>query len=122
MLDKTRERALERALLLLYEAWARLPITPEHPRPYYAERFRQTIVPGCKRYKGAVQAVREILRKRKVGPKRFKSYPHLTVEYLVLSGKWDDLFNETDRKLARLWLEENSNLTTTRGGRHSQLP
>ena len=102
MLDKARERALESALFLLYEAWARLPITPEHPRPYYAERFRQTIVPGCKRYKGGVQAVKDILAKRSMGGGRLRSDPYLTVEYLVLSGEWDDLFNETDRNLARL--------------------
>src|ERR1700681_513175 len=106
MLAKAREIALENALLLLYEAWARLPITPEHPRPYYAERFRQTIVPGCKRYRGGAQAVRDILGKREVDARRLKSYPDLTVEYLVSSGKWDDLFNETDRTIARLRLKK----------------
>src|SRR3979490_3023344 len=106
MLDKARERALESALLLLYEAWARLPITPEHPRPYYAERFRQTIVPGCKRYKGGVQDVRDMLGKREIDGRRLKSYPDLTVEHLVSSGRWDDLFNETDRKLARFSLKK----------------
>ena len=122
MLDKARERALESALLLLYEALSRLPITPEHPRPYYAERFRQTIVPGCKRYKGGVQAVRDILGKREVDARRLKSYPDLTVEYLVSSGKWDDLFNETDRNLARLGLKKIQSLTTITGGRGFQLP
>jgi hypothetical protein len=102
MSDKCRECALESALLRLYEAWASLPPTPTCPRPYYAERFRQAIVPGCKHYKGGVQAVKNILAKRDVGAGRLRSYPHLTVEYLVLSGEWDDLFNETDRNLARL--------------------
>src|ERR1700730_19132925 len=106
MLDKAREHALESALLLLYEAWARLAITPEHPRPYYAERFRQTIVPGCKRYKGGVQAVRDILGKREVDARRLRCYPDLTVEYLVSSGAWDDLFNPADRTLARLRLKK----------------
>lgn len=123
MLDKARECALESALLLLYEAWAALPITPEHPRPYYAERFRQTIVPGCKRYKGGVQAVRDILgKKREVDARRFKCYPDLTVEYLVSSGRWNDLFNEIDRNLARLGLRKIQNLTTTSVSRCSQLP
>ncbi len=102
MSDKARERALESALLRLYEAWASLPPTPTCPRPYYAERFRQAIVPGCKHYKGGVQAEKHMLAKRDFGAGRLKSYPHLTVEYLVLSGEWDDLFNETDRNLARL--------------------
>jgi len=70
MLDKARERDLESALLLVYEAWARLPITPEHPR------FRQTIVPGCKRYKGGVQAVRNILAKREVDAGRRNQAGH----------------------------------------------
>src|ERR1700675_2897190 len=33
MLDKARQRALESALWLSYKAWARLPITTEHPLP-----------------------------------------------------------------------------------------
>ena len=121
MLDKARERALDSALLLLYEAWSRLPTTPEHPRPYYAERFRQTIVPGCKRYKGGVQAVRDILWKREVDARRLKCYPDLTIEYLVSSGEWDDLFNKTDRNLARLGLKKIQSLTTTSGGRRFQF-
>src|SRR4029077_20765402 len=115
MLDQGRERALESALLLLYESWAGLPITPDHPRPYYAERFRQTIVPECKRYKGGVQAVRDILGKREVDTRRFKCFPDLTVEYLVSSGEWDDLFNEADRTLARFRLKKIQSLTTTSG-------
>jgi hypothetical protein len=122
MLDKARERALESALFFLYEAWADLPITPEHPRPYYAERFRQTIVPGCKRYKGGAQAVRDILGKREVDAMRLRCYPDLTVEYLVSSGKWNDLFNEADRTLARFRLKKLQSWTTTRGGSRSQLP
>jgi hypothetical protein len=121
MLDKVRERALESALLLLYEAWADLPITAEHPRPYYAERFRQTIVPGCKRYKGGVQAVKDILAKREVDAMRLKCYPDLTVEYLVSSGKWNDLFNEADRTLARLRVKKLQSWTTTNGGSRANL-
>ena len=63
MADKSRERALEDALFALYEAWSRLPIPPGKKRPYHAERFRQTIVPACKRYKGGVQAVKDVLGK-----------------------------------------------------------
>jgi len=108
MADKRRERALESALFNLYENWARLPIPPGYQRPYYAERFRQTIVPGCKRYKGGVRAVKDVLGKPTLGAARLKPYPHLTVEHLVLSGEWDDLFNETYRKLARIGLKRLS--------------
>src|SRR5438046_7804867 len=107
MADKSRERALEGALFHLYEAWARLPIPPGCQRPYYAERFRQTIVPGCKRYKGGIKAVKDVLGKATQGAERLKPYPRLTVEYLVLTGEWDDLFDETYRKLARIGLKRN---------------
>lgn len=108
MADESREGALEGALFRLYEAWARLPIAPGYQRPYYAERFRQTIVPGCKRYKGGIQAVKDVLGKATLGADRLKLYPDLTVEHLVLSGDWDDLFNETYRKLARIGLKKLS--------------
>ena len=48
--------------------------------------------------------------------------PDLTVEYLVSSEKWDDLFDETDRNLARLRLKKIQSLTTSSAGRGSQLP
>src|SRR5437870_4021131 len=108
MADKSRERSLEGALFRLYEAWARLPISPGYQRPYYAERFRQTIVPGCKRYKGGIRAVKDVLGKPTLGADRLRPYPNLTVEYLVLSGEWNDLFDETYRKLARIGLKKNS--------------
>ncbi len=109
MADKSRESALEGALLHLYEQWARLPIGPGYTRPYRAERFRQTIVPGCKRYKGGVEAVKDVLLKTTThGFERLRPYPHLTVEYLVASGEWDDLFTESFRKLARKKLSVNS--------------
>ncbi|HUA86597.1 MAG TPA: hypothetical protein VMB85_22215 [Bryobacteraceae bacterium] len=108
MADKSRERALESALLNLYEAWARLPISPGYTRPYRAERFRQTVVPSCKRYKGGVQAVKDVLLKTTThGFERLRPYPKLTVEYLVASGEWDDLFTEPLRKLARKKLRVN---------------
>ena len=102
MSEPARERALEAALLRLYEAWARLPIPRGYTRPYYAERFRQTIVPGFKRYKGGIRAVKDVLLKRTTeGFERLHSYPSLTVEHLVASGEWDDLFSEPFRKAAR---------------------
>jgi hypothetical protein len=108
MIDRSRERALEGALFALYEAWSKLPIPPGKERPYYAERFRQTIVPACKRYKGGVRAVKDVLGKATGGVERLKSSPHLTVEHLVLSGEWDDLFSDTYRKLARIGLKQFS--------------
>jgi hypothetical protein len=109
MADRSREHALEGALFGLYEAWARLPIPPGYTRPYRAERFRQTIVPGCKRYKGGVEAVKDVLRKRTTtGFERLKPHPRLTVEHLVASGQWNDLFTEPFRKLARKKLREIS--------------
>ena len=113
MADKSRERALEGALFGLYEAWVRLPIPPEYTRPYRAERFRQTIVPGCKRYKGGVNAVKDVLLKRTAGFEKLRPYPHLTVEYLVATGQWNDLFTEAFRKLARTKLSELSSNAPT---------
>jgi hypothetical protein len=106
MADRSRERALEGALLHLYDAWTKLPIPLGQTRPYRAERFRQTIVPGCKRYKGGVEAVKDILLKRTSGFERLKPHPHLTVEHLVAGGHWDDLFAENFRRLARKKLAE----------------
>jgi hypothetical protein len=102
MANTSRECALEGTLLRLYETWARLPISPGYHRHYYAEYFRQTIVPGCKRYKGGVQAVEDMLLKKKTsGLERLRPYPHLTVEHLVASGEWNDLFGERLQILAQ---------------------
>src|SRR5437879_630987 len=101
MSDEARERALESALLRLYNAWSRLPVPPGRKRPYYAERFRQMIVPGCVRYKGGINAVRHVLLYWTSGFERLEEHPNLTVEQLVISGKWDDLFDSSDRTIAR---------------------
>jgi hypothetical protein len=73
-------------------------------RPYYAERFRQMIVPGCVRYKGGTNAVKHVLRYWTSGFERLEEHPHLTVEQLVISGEWDDLFDNADRVIARVKL------------------
>lgn len=96
---------MEAALLVLYRRWTELPISPGYSWRYYATRFLQTIVPRYKNYKGGVRAVRDVLGQPTIGPGRLSNYPHLTVEHLVLSGAWDDLFNETDRQLARVGLK-----------------
>jgi hypothetical protein len=98
---KAKERALECALLNLYRTWSTLPIPAGFSRPYYAERFRQMIVPGCVRYVGGVAAIRHVLTKRTLGLERLKAYPDLTVEALVATGKWDDLISEPYRTVAR---------------------
>ncbi len=97
MADKSRERALEGALFRLYEQWRDV-------LGYRAERFRQTIVPGCQRYKGGIAAVRGVLLKPGTGGFQFLRKANrldLTVENLVLHPHWADLFDDTDRKLAK---------------------
>jgi hypothetical protein len=101
MTDTSRQRTLEDALFALYEHWWK-------ELGYRAERFRQTIVPGCKRYKGGVNAVKDILLKRTGGFERLSAHPKLTVEHLVASGEWNDLFHESLRALAREKLKEVS--------------
>ena len=66
------------------------------------------IVPGCKRYKGGVAAVRHVLTTRTAGFDRLKDHPKLTVEYLAISGAWDDLIPEIFRRAARSRLAEKS--------------
>jgi len=107
--DHERERVLEAALFGLYQAWARLPIPQDRLRPFFAEKFRQMIVPGCKLYKGGVEAVRHILFKSKTSVLDHLAENRrvdLSVESLVLSGDWDDLFTPQDRKRAAEKLEQ----------------
>ena len=102
MPDETRERALERALFALYQTWWR-------ELGWRAEKFRQMIVPGCKIYKGGIGTVRHLIHKRKTtGLDGLANRQELTVEHLVLSGQWDDLFDEMDRNAARKKLRSNS--------------
>lgn len=106
--DSSRERALEGALFGLYQAWSKLPTPSDRLRPYFAEKFRQMIVPGCKLYKGGVEAVRHMLFKSKTGLLDYLAANNridLSVESLVLSGEWDDLFDPQDRKRAAEKLE-----------------
>src|SRR5690242_5185629 len=98
MTKNSRERALEGALFALYERWWK-------DLGYRAERFRQTIVPGCQRYKGGVKAVHDIVLKTTGGFARLSGHPKLTVEWLVASGHWDDLFAEPIRLAARAKLK-----------------
>ena len=93
MPSQSRERALEGALFRLYERWW-------SELGYRAERFRQSIVPNCKRYKGGVKAAKDVLLKRTGGFDRLSGHPELTVEHSIASGEWDDLFSEPFRTAA----------------------
>jgi hypothetical protein len=99
--DQSRERALESALFRLYERWW-------HELGYRAERFRQMIVPSCKNYKGGVRAVQHVVTSNTAGFDRLKDHPRLTVEYLAISGAWDDLIEEPFRTAARSRLARKS--------------
>lgn len=96
------ERALEASLFQLYSKWWR-------ECGYRAERFRQMIVPTCKRYRGGIAAARSVLTKTSTGG--FSALVKcnrldLTVEQLVLGERWQHLFTESDRELARRKLEQ----------------
>ena len=58
------------------------------------------IVPGCENYVGGAQAVKSVIHRPTSGFDRLKDYPQLTVEHLVLSGDWDDFFDDDDRRKA----------------------
>jgi hypothetical protein len=103
MTDATRERALEGALFHLYEQWRNLG--------YRAERFRQMVVPGCKRYKGGVAAVRGLVYGRPAAGFAFlreKRRLDLSVENLILQQEWADLFSDRDRLAACQKLRKHS--------------
>lgn len=100
MANKSREAALESALLGLYYAWARLPIAPGKKRRWYANYIRQMFTPGCVRYRGGIETVKHVIHKQTSGLDKLRAHPELTVERLVLSGEWDDLFDNGDREMA----------------------
>jgi hypothetical protein len=103
--SESREHALESALFALSERW-RYDIGPDC---WIAVKFRQMINPKCKIYKGGVGTVRHLLyqTKKTTGLNRLAAHPELTVEQLVLNGKWDDLFDDEDRSRAREKLQQN---------------
>ncbi|HUI39284.1 MAG TPA: hypothetical protein VLY22_01520, partial [Candidatus Nitrosotalea sp.] len=56
----------------------------------------------CVRYVGGVEAVKHVIGKSTTGLVRLRNHPELTVEKrVVLSRKWDDLFDDDDRMQAR---------------------
>jgi hypothetical protein len=98
MPNTSRERALEAALLSLYHEWAGLPIAQGKKRRWYANYIRQMFTPGCKRYRGGIETVKHVIRNPTSGPGRLNAHPDLTVESrVVLSGKWNDLFDDADK-------------------------
>jgi hypothetical protein len=104
MPDKSRERALEEALLNLSEKW-RYEIGQDC---WLAVRFRRMINPKDSDYRGGVWTVRHLLYNREAsGFRRLRNHPALTVESLVLKGEWDDIFDEHDKRAAKKHLGEN---------------
>jgi len=104
MADKSRERALETALFQLSEAWRKLG-----PDGWLARRFRQMIDPKTQNYRGGIWTVRHLLYTSETsGFKNLRNHQHLTVESFVLSGEWDDLFDNYDKQAAKRKLEKRS--------------
>ena len=94
MADDSREQAFETALFHLYERWWH----DLEPNGWRAEKFRQMITPGCRLYKGGIWTVRHLLYTRETtGFSKLRDRPELTVESLVLSGEWDDLFDRSTK-------------------------
>ena len=96
------EPALEAALFQLYEQWWR-------ECGYRAERFRQTIVPGCKKYKGGIAAARAVIHRSVTGgwsALQKKNRLDLSVEALVLKEPWSQLFSDQDKVVARKKLRQ----------------
>ena len=105
MLKQDRERSLEGALFRLSEKWQR-DIGEDC---WTAKRFRRMINPSDSDYRGGVWTVRHLLyTPEQSGFRKLYAHPGLTVEDCVLSGEWDDLFDEYDRKAARRKLDRKS--------------
>jgi len=101
----TRERALESALFALSERW-RYDIGPDC---WLARRFRRMINRNDAAYRGGIWTVRHLLyTPQQSGFKKLKKHAALTVESFVLSGDWDDIFDEYDKQAARRKLDQIS--------------
>jgi len=97
MRNESRERALENELSRLYEQWWH-----ELEPGWRKDKFWQFIDPQCKNYKGGVWTVRHLLYTDETnGVIKRENHPDLTVEGLVLSGDWDDIFDDYDKFAAR---------------------
>ena len=60
------------------------------------------INPTDKDYRGGVWTVRHLLyTPQQSGFKKLHKHPSLTVEQFVLSGEWDDIFDDHDKEAAR---------------------
>lgn len=97
MRDESRERALENELSRLYEQWWH-----ELEPGRRVDKIWQMIDPQCKTYKGGVWTVRHLLyTDETAGVIKRENDLDLTVEGLVLSGEWDDIFDDYDKLAAR---------------------
>src|SRR5271169_6669144 len=89
MANLATESDLERKLLRLHHKWAALG--------YRASRFYQTFTKGCKRYKGGINAVQDVVLKSGTGGfERLDDMGRidLTLEKrIVLNREWTRLFS-----------------------------
>jgi len=53
-----------------------------------------------------VQAATDVILKGTSGFERLKGHPELTVEHLIASGNWDDLFSRPIKAAAQAKLEK----------------
>jgi hypothetical protein len=103
MQDASRELALEGALLALYNEWAALPLRSSKTYRLNTKTINnQLFSPARVRNRGGIEAVRHVMSKATGGLSKLEGHLDLTVESrIVLSGKWDDLFDDADREQAR---------------------
>ena len=60
------------------------------------------INPNDSDYRGGIWTVRHLLyTPQQSGFKKLHKHAHLTVESLVLSGEWDDIFDRHDKQAAQ---------------------
>jgi len=88
------DQEIERELLRLYYEWQKIG--------YPANRIYQTFMPHCKRYKGGVAAIRDVILFNTQGLARLREEKRLdlAVEQLVLDQRWKHCFTDRDRNLA----------------------
>ena len=97
MTNLESETDLEALLLRLYRKWRTLG--------YPANRFYQMFMPSCKRYRGGIAAIRNVVSKSGTGGfDRLVEMGRLdlTVEKaIILDPKWSHLFSDNLRNMAQ---------------------
>jgi len=97
MRNESRERELETVLFGLYEQWWH-ELEPD----WRTDKFWQMIDPQCRNYKGGVWTIRHLLYSNDADSFiKPQEQPNMTVESLVLSGDWDDIFDDYDKLAAK---------------------